>query len=97
LTEEQFRLAYEYVTGSAPRSTLRPSILQAELLYWPQVFLVALGASMIGAAYLVWQSAQRTETKLSFALTILLAILLMIGGWLLISELPQTMRLAGRE
>jgi multiple sugar transport system permease protein len=48
-------------------------------------------------AYLVWHGAQQRETPLGFALTIGLAVLLMVGGWLLISELPQTLHLGGRE
>ena len=61
------------------------------------MFSIAVGALLIGAAYLVWQSAQRRETPLGFGMTILLAVLMMIGGWLLIGELPRTLSLGGRE
>lgn len=97
LTQEQFARAYEFATGSAPHPTIRPEVLKAQLLYWPQVFSIAVGALLIGAAYLVWQSAQRRETPLGFGMTILLAVLMMIGGWLLIGELPRTLSLGGRE
>lgn len=97
LTEEQFDWAYEFAFNERPHPTLRAEVLQAQLLYWPQVFLVAVGAFLIGAAYLVWQSAQRRETKTGFSMTILLAILMMVGGWLLLSELPRSLALAGRE
>jgi multiple sugar transport system permease protein len=97
LSEDQFKLAYEFVTGARPQATLRAEVLAAQLLYWPQVFLTAVGALFIGVAYLVWRSAQQRDTKLGFGLTIFLAILLMVGGWLTISELPRTMSLAGRE
>lgn len=97
LTEEQFDHAYQYVTGEMPRPTLRTDILKAELLYWPQVFLIGIGALLIGMAYLVWRSAQERETPLGFGVTIMLAILMMVGGWLTLSELPQTLALGGRE
>lgn len=97
LSEEQFDRAYEFATGEAPRPVLRPENLAAELMYWPQVLLVSLGALLIGAAYLVWQSAQRRETPLGFVMTIVLALLMMVGGWLLISELPRSIGMAGRE
>ena len=97
LSENQFKWAYEYAFGETPRAILRPEQLAAELIYWPQVLLVGLGALLIGAAYLVWQSAQKRETPLGFGLTILLAVFLMVGGWLTISQLPRTVILAGRE
>lgn len=97
LTQEQFARAYEFATGSTPHPTVRPDVIKAQLLYWPQVFSIAIGALLIGAAYLVWQSAQRRETPLGFGLTILLAVLMMVGGWLLIGELPRTLSLGGRE
>lgn len=97
LSEEQFSRAYQVVYDTAPRATLRAEVLTAQLLYWPQVLLTALGALILGAAYLVWQSAQQRETKLGFGLTIMLAVMMMVGGWLTISELPDTMNMAGRE
>jgi len=97
LSLDQFRLAYRYVYDTAPPAILRPEILAARLLFWPQLFLIGLGALLIGAAYRVWQSAQQRETKLGFGLTILLAVMMMVGGWLTISELPRTIVLGGRE
>lgn len=97
LSEDQFKYAYEFVTSARPPATLRAEVLAAQLLYWPQVFLIAIGALFIGMAYLVWRSAQQQATKLGFGLSIFLAVLMMVGGWLTISELPRTMSLAGRE
>ena len=97
LTADQFRLAYSYALGSAPPATLRAETLQAQLLYWPQLSAVALGALLIAAAYGVWQSAQRREHPLGFGLTVVLAVALMVGGWLLLSEVPRTLALGGRE
>jgi multiple sugar transport system permease protein len=97
LNEDQFDYAYEYATGQTPHATIRPEVLQAQLLYWPQVLSIGVGAFLIGIAYLVWQSAQQRETPLRFGLTILLAVTLMVGGWLLLGELPRTLHLGGRE
>jgi len=97
LSEEQFKWAYEYATGQRPNPILRTEVLQAQLLYWPQVLLVLVGASLIGAAYLVWQSLQQRESKAGFGATLLLAIGMMVGGWLMLSELPRTLTLGGRE
>lgn len=97
LSQDQFRRAYEYALGQTPPPTMRPEVLQAELLYWPQVFSVAVGAFLIGVAYVVWQSAQHRETAVGFGATLVLAISLMIGGWLLISEIPRALALGGRE
>ena len=97
LSLEQFRRAYEFATGTEPHPTVRPEVLQAQLLYWPQVFSVLVGAFLIGMAYLVWRSAQKRETPLGFMLTILEASAMMIGGWLLISEIPRALALGGRE
>ncbi len=97
LSPDQFKRAYEYATGEAPRPTLRPETLKSQLLYWPQVFSIMVGAFLIGVAYQVWQSAQRRETPLGFGGVIFLAVAMMVGGWLLISEIPQAMSLGGRE
>ncbi len=97
LSQDQFRRAYEFATGETPRPTLRPEVLKAQLLYWPQVFSIAVGAFLIGVAYIVWQSAQRRETPTGFVGVIVLAVSLMVGGWLLISELPHVLELGGRE
>jgi ABC-type sugar transport system permease subunit len=97
LTEDQFDRAYEFATGEAPPINLYAKDLAAELRYWPQIFMIACGALLIGIAYLVWQSAQKRETPLGFGLTILLAIMMMVGGWLTISELPRALSIGGRE
>ena len=97
LTDDQFKLAYQAATGEIPRANLRSDVLAAQLMYWPQVFLIGTGMLLIGAAYLVWQNMQKRETKLGFGLMLMLAVMLMVGGWLTISELPRTITLSGRD
>src|SRR5690606_29094811 len=48
LSQEQFQLAYRYVYDAAPPAIMRSEVLAARLLYWPQVFLISVGALMIG-------------------------------------------------
>lgn len=97
LTDDQFKLAYQVATGETPRSNIRADALAAQLMYWPQVFLIGTGMLLIGAAYRVWQTLQKQETRLGFGLMLMLAVMLMVGGWLTISELPRTITLAGRD
>lgn len=56
---------------------------------YPQVATVLLGTMALGLAYFLWQAATRRETTLGMISTFLLAILLIIGGWLFIGELPN--------
>ncbi len=97
LSDQQFSAAYEYATGAPPRATppLRPEDLAAEILFVPQLILIGTGMFLIGIAYLVWKDAQKRETTFGLSGMFLLALLLMVGGWLCISELPGTMMRAG--
>ncbi|HML20822.1 MAG TPA: ABC transporter permease subunit [Aggregatilinea sp.] len=97
LTDDQLKLAYQAATGESPRANLRTDTLAAQLMYWPQVFLIGTGMLLIGAAYLVWQNLQKQETKRGFGVMLLLAVMLMVGGWLTISELPRTVTMSGRD
>lgn len=97
LTEDQFKRSYKFAFGENPHPSVRAAVLTAQLEYWPQVFLIGTGAFLIGMAYIVWQSAQQRESKRGFAFTIMLAIMMMVGGWMTISELPRTMSLTGRS
>jgi multiple sugar transport system permease protein len=62
--------------------------LVRDLLTWPQVFAVLLGTTLIGVAYLTWQNAVKRESTPGLLGMFLLAIFLIVGGWLLIGELP---------
>lgn len=97
LSDQQFSAAYEYATGVPPRATppLRPEDLAAEILFVPQLILIGTGMFLIGIAYLVWKDAQKRETSLGLSGMLLLALLLMVGGWLCISEFPSTIMRAG--
>jgi ABC-type sugar transport system permease subunit len=70
-------------------TSLKPEAFLAEIMLWPQVFTTLLGSALIGAAFLLWMNASRRQTTPGMLGTLGTAILLMIGGWLFISELPQ--------
>jgi multiple sugar transport system permease protein len=97
LDEDQFKRAYAFATGAQPRAALYAADVKAQLLYWPQMLMIATGALLIGMAYILWQGAIRRETKRGFLGSLILAVSLMVGGWLLFGELPRTLGLAGRE
>ncbi len=70
-------------------TSLKASAFLDQIMVWPEVFTTLLGSALIGAAFLVWADAHRRETTLGLLGTLGCAILLMIGGWLFIGELPQ--------
>ncbi len=82
LERSDFRSAYGSLGGGD---------LVNMLLSWPQIMSVSLGFLLMFTAYRVWQQASRRETGIGTITFMLLTILLAVGGWLLIDELPQAM------
>lgn len=70
-------------------TSLSAADLIRRVLVWPQVFTVILGATLIGLAFLIWTTATRRETTPRTLVSIGTAILLMVGGWLFIGQLPE--------
>ncbi len=58
---------------------------------WSQILLISAGVGLLLAAYLLWQRALKQDRRQMFALYVLAAIALMIGGYLFVAELPQVM------
>jgi ABC-type sugar transport system permease subunit len=56
---------------------------------WSQIILISLGFGLLFAAYRVWQQAADSDSDRRFFLAGLATVLLVIGGYLLISELPH--------
>ncbi len=73
----------------AALTSAKPADLVRQALIWPQVFTILLGISLIGLAYTLWSSATRRQTTPGMLGTFGIAILLMVGGWLFIGELPN--------
>ncbi|MCI0712896.1 MAG: ABC transporter permease subunit [Chloroflexi bacterium] len=97
LTQEQFNQAYLLVYGSTPGATVTPDGLAADMLILPQALMVCAGALLIYLAYLVWTNARHRETPLGMMGSLFIASALMVGGWMLLSELPATFTVAGQE
>ena len=70
-------------------TSLKSAAFLAELTVWPDVFSILLGAALICLAFGIWSRAMRRESTLGMVASIGIALLLMIGGWLVIGELPQ--------
>ena len=54
---------------------------------WPQLVSIVSGVILLGAAWLIWRSAEGQTSGRSFWSRLLIALFLMAGGWLLISEI----------
>ncbi len=56
---------------------------------WPQVITISGGVILLVIAWLVWRGASGETSNQRFWLRILGAMTLLVGGWLLIGEIPQ--------
>lgn len=86
-------LAGGYLILQLTLTQIQAAILAAqengtELPIWSQIVLISLGAALIGAAYFVWRRATHTFDTRCFILLIGAALLLMLGGYLFIGQLP---------
>lgn len=55
---------------------------------WPQIATIALGLILLGAAWYLWERAEKQDKISSFWAYIIAAIGLLVGGWVLVGELP---------
>ena len=95
LSQDQLEQSYLFATGErAPTFLLRDRVVQ-QLMFFPQVISIAAGAVLIGVAFIVWTNAKNRETGLGMSGNIMFSIFLMVGGWLCISELPNTIMMGG--
>lgn len=61
---------------------------------WSQIIFISAGAGMLFLAYGIWQRAVRDDSDRKFILQALAAILLVVGGYLLIAEFPRALAAA---
>lgn len=59
--------------------------------FWTQVILITAGVALLIAAYILWQRAHKQDADRNFALSAIAAGLLMVGGYLLVAEIPQAL------
>jgi multiple sugar transport system permease protein len=55
---------------------------------WPQFISITAGVILLALAWFLWKRAPRREAKAGFLVHILAAAALLVGGWLLIGEIP---------
>jgi multiple sugar transport system permease protein len=82
MERSEFRRAFGSLTGET---------LGSYIVSWSQIFSIAIGVILMVTAYRSWKAASRRETNLGMGGFVLLAIVLAVGGYLLISELPQAL------
>jgi ABC-type sugar transport system permease subunit len=60
-----------------------------ELSIWSQIVTISAGAVLLGLAWLVWNRAAGQSSNARTVLIMTAAIMLMVGAWILIGELPR--------
>jgi multiple sugar transport system permease protein len=60
-----------------------------ELPIWSQIIMISAGAGLVYAAYRLWGRAVRTSDNRRFIFMSIVAMLLLLGGYLLVAELPR--------
>ncbi len=64
---------------------------------WSQIVTISAGFLLLLAAWWLWESASDRTSNVSLALRLGGASMLMVGGWLLISELPQAVAAGDKD
>jgi ABC-type sugar transport system permease subunit len=64
---------------------------------WTQVITIGSGVLLFIIAWFLWRSAEGQTSNRAFFIRILGALVLLVGGWLLISELPTVIASGDKE
>lgn len=67
-----------------------------ELPIWSQIILISAGFGLLAVAYWLWRRAVRQANDRRFLAGALAALLLLVGGYVLIAELPRIVASADR-
>jgi multiple sugar transport system permease protein len=76
-TQQQVALAY----ADALAADSDPGI-------WPQFISISSGTILLGLAWFFWRRAEAQKNTGSFVLHVFSTMILLVGGWLLIGEIP---------
>lgn len=64
---------------------------------WPQVIVISAGIILLGLGWFAWSSAPKADQAWKFWLRILGAFIFLVGGWILIGEIPVIMASGDKE
>lgn len=64
---------------------------------WPQFIMIVAGIILLVNAWILWRKAADQDTNLRFWLHIIAAQVLLVGGWLLIGEIPQIVAMGDKD
>jgi multiple sugar transport system permease protein len=89
-----FLLIYTYLEViDAYRTSLETG---GRIQIWPQIITIGTGVLLLIAAWFVWRSAEAQSTSRAFWFRVMATMVLLVGGWLLIGEIPAVLA-AGDE
>lgn len=78
-----------YVTYNQVTLALMEAIEDGEPLpLWSQIIMISAGFALLALSWILWRSAPKQDSMLRMGFRLFGAILLMVGGWILIQELP---------
>lgn len=78
-----------WVTVNAINDAIAEALENGEgLPIWSQVITIGAGFLLFYVAWLIWKNASNANSNIMLGLRLLAAVMIMIGGWILISELP---------
>jgi ABC-type sugar transport system permease subunit len=78
-----------WFTYTEAARSYRETILAGESpKIWAQIITIGSGVILLLIAWLIWRSAEKQESNRGFWIRLLASMFLMVGGWLLIGELP---------
>ena len=64
---------------------------------WPQFIMITAGIILLVNAWILWRKADQQDTNLRFWLHVISAQVLLVGGWLLIGEIPQIVAMGDKD
>ena len=102
LAAGEFFLAAGMIVAGFTYNQLRQAIQQAletgkEPVVGVQVVLISAGLLLLLAAWFLWQSAVRHESDRVFVIRGFAALFLIVGGWVLVAELPPVIQAGDKD
>lgn len=64
---------------------------------WPQVIVVSAGIILLGLGWFAWSSAPKADQAWKFWIRILGAFIFLVGGWILVGEIPVLMATGDKD